>query len=685
MNQLSLVCLSLTPNLRCVGFTLGQSEALIIPPAIEVILSLFFIYLWAQVLLAADGILYFIWALLDMLSHVVPAARISLAVFSALDFLVGAVSFTPILLYSIYLYRLSFRDFIPTLPRKLQPYLEILLPILLVIAVAMNEVSSFVGTHLGTAPNRPLVVVQFSHNSESLWRSLSWSSLTIYTIVQFLFFLLAFSRLSRAFLDQRRIELADADEHHYFNGIAWITAGVVIGVIETIAGFAQVSFGVALARRILRLIARATLMLGLLKGLDVAENFENLAGELRGVSRINRISRMLGVNPQRNMFRRISQSYTESSRVDECSTVEKHSRDQRVTVRYEKGQAPSLQIRFSALDFPAHGTLADMAQQRRRSFPGLIPGHAGAGTSTQQYGESDVSDEMAAVRNAMLETPRAKSALVTTGNDHHGLPDWIRPPEKIHTRQGSGGTVSDSLSIVRDLERKFPSLPPRVTGKYRGSVLGQNYEEDPFPVVGVSRQSSLRQDGGAHNPSEEGVASVTLSPSGSIKRKPAPPLLENIGYISDRHKRPASTWGGLTDNKVNYPAHSPVVPNSPRKGATVSSADPAPLGEPSTPRSRRTTARDVIKRASRALSDASIRSAEWLASASSPRSARTPLTVTDIEMYRRGTLGPVSARPVSGVGEGLPGEKLLPKASRRSADETRTPSKPSQPRNSVGI
>jgi hypothetical protein len=44
---------------------------------------------WAQVLLAADGILYFTWALLDMLSFVVPASRNSLAVFSAIDFLVG--------------------------------------------------------------------------------------------------------------------------------------------------------------------------------------------------------------------------------------------------------------------------------------------------------------------------------------------------------------------------------------------------------------------------------------------------------------------------------------------------------------------------------------------------------------------------------------------------------------------
>ncbi|KAF8128666.1 hypothetical protein EV363DRAFT_1340283 [Boletus edulis] len=640
-----LVCLSLAPNLRCFGFTRGQFVALTIPPAIEFIISLFFAYLysepgrWSQVL-AADGILYFVWALLDMLSHVIPAARVSFSVFRVLDFVIGAASFTPILFYSIYLYRLSF-------------------------SIAINGVSSFVGTHLGTAPNQ-LVVVQFAYDSKSLWFSLSRSSLAISAFIQFIFFLLTFSRFSRAFLEQRRIELTHSDEYHYFNGITWITVGVVIGVAETIPGFTRVTFCAVLARRILRLVGRAILMFGLLKGLDVTDNFENLTDELRGPSRISgRISHMLGINPRLNTFRRISHSNSEASRVDEYPTTGKQ---QRVTVHYEKGQAPLLQIRFSALDFPAQDALADMIRRRRRSLSGLIPGNASAG-------EKGVSDEMAAARNAVLETPRAASALVTTGDNHHIPSDWIRPPEKIHIRPGSGGTVSDTLSIIRDLERNFPNLPPRVTGKYRGSILGQNYEEDPFPIIGVSRQPSLR--GGANNPSEEGRASVSLSASGSIKRKPAPPLLENISYISDPRKRLASSSGGLT-RPAEYPINSP---NNASKSTTVHSLDSTLVGEPSTPRSRRMTmtARDVIKRASRALSDASIRSAEWLASANTPRSARTPFTTADIEMYRK--LGPGSARL---IGEASSPENL-PKPSRRSADDARTNSKPSQPRRSVGI
>ena len=546
--------------------------------------------------------------------------------------------------------------------------------------------------------NRPPVVT-FSNNSQSLWLSLSRFSLTVYTIIQFLFFLLAFSRLCRAFLDQRRIELTRSDEHHYLHGIVWITTGIITGVIETIAGFVQVSFGVILARRILRLIARATLMFGLLKGcavlalrlavasltalsnsLDAAENFEGLTDELRGAPQFSKsLSRMLGVNPQQTgTFRRLSQSYLEESPADGYASAEKRPREQLVTVHYEKGQAPFLQIRFSTLDFPAQAVLADTVQQKRRSLPGLIPGRANAGSSTPQH-RKNTSDEMVAMRNALLDTPRAKSALVT-GNGHVP-PEWARPPERRFSRRESGGTISDNLSIVRDLERKFPNLPPRVTGKYRGSILGQNYEEDPFPVVGVSRQSSLRQDGSAHNRSEEGGTSVTLSPSDSIKRKPAPPLLDNIAHISDRRNRRISTWGGLAQNTVDHPVDPPIVSPADSNSPTIHSRDPTPEGEPSTPKSRRTV-RDLIKRASRAVSDASIRSTEWLASASAPQTTGTALTAVDIEMYRRGNMGPGSARATPTVGDALwPGDSPLPK-SRGPTDDASAHSKLSWPHKS---
>jgi len=106
----------------------------------------------------------------------------------------------------------------------------------------------------------------FTDNSESLWLSLSQLSLASYTTIQFIFFLLAFYRLGETFHDRQRIEDTHADEHHYFNGIGWITVGIQLGAIESIVGFAMGGFAVPLSRRILRLMARSTLIIGVLKG-----------------------------------------------------------------------------------------------------------------------------------------------------------------------------------------------------------------------------------------------------------------------------------------------------------------------------------------------------------------------------------------------------------------------------------
>ncbi|KAF8836999.1 hypothetical protein BDN67DRAFT_247156 [Paxillus ammoniavirescens] len=651
MSQPNPLCLSLTPNLRCSGFSQLESRMLIIPPAIEVIVCVFFVLVkWetgsrAHILLIADGILYFVLALLDTLSYVVPAVRNSLSCFKVLNIFVGSVSFTPLLFYSLYIYWLTCRGFIPNLPRGLQAFPKILLLTLLAVVVAISEVAAFAGT---------TIVIYFTHNSESTWLSLSQFSLVLYTTLQILFFLLSFFRLAKVFLDRRRIALTHSDEHHSFHGIPWITAGIELGVIETLAGFAPGSFAVVLARRIIRLIARTVLMVGLLKGLDVAENFENLDDELRGISRISRrVSRMLGATPRPKSFRRASQPHFYPSGMYELSPLqsqEKQRSEQRVTVHYEKGQAPFLQIRFSALGVPAGAVLADTVQSRQRPLSRLNPGYASADGHSQRHGGEDVSAE--------IFSPNAVPA--PAGRNGH--------PGMTHTRQGSGETSSDNMSIVRELERRFPNLPPRVTGKYRGSILGQGYEEDPFPVVGISRESSVHRDGCAQNTNEERVASGGLSASGSIKRKPAPPLLENLPHISESN-RPSSAWGGLTQNTIKYPADSPVTPTSPWTGKTACSPATASGDESSMHTSpRRMTPRNLFKRASKAMSEASIRSAEWLTSARSPQLAPSPLTLADIERYRNGAVGPSPARRMLDDPVNMSGRNPLLEQNRRSLD-----------------
>lgn len=69
-------------------------------------------------------------------------------------------------------------------------------------------------------------------------------------------------------MNQRRIDNTQRteDEVHLFNGLGWITVGIKLGAIESIIGFVDASFGLAMTRRILKLLGRACLIIGVVKG-----------------------------------------------------------------------------------------------------------------------------------------------------------------------------------------------------------------------------------------------------------------------------------------------------------------------------------------------------------------------------------------------------------------------------------
>lgn len=99
-----------------------------------------------------------------------------------------------------------------------------------------------------------------------LWTFFTSLTLALLTAYQAINFILAFSRLIKVFLDQRRIETGSTEEIHLFKGIGWISGSYKLGAIETVVGFAGGGFGGALTRRILRFLARAFLCIGLVKG-----------------------------------------------------------------------------------------------------------------------------------------------------------------------------------------------------------------------------------------------------------------------------------------------------------------------------------------------------------------------------------------------------------------------------------
>ena len=69
-------------------------------------------------------------------------------------------------------------------------------------------------------------------------------------------------------MNQRRIDNAHRtdDEVHLLNGLGWIAGGIKLGAVESIIGFVDASFGLAMTRRILKMIGRACLIIGVVKG-----------------------------------------------------------------------------------------------------------------------------------------------------------------------------------------------------------------------------------------------------------------------------------------------------------------------------------------------------------------------------------------------------------------------------------
>jgi hypothetical protein len=89
------LCFSTASILRCESFTALESQLLIIPTAVELLFATSLIYAnWGKgrrhLLLTAEGWSYFALALLELLSHNIPAVRDSVSVFSIVDTVLGA-------------------------------------------------------------------------------------------------------------------------------------------------------------------------------------------------------------------------------------------------------------------------------------------------------------------------------------------------------------------------------------------------------------------------------------------------------------------------------------------------------------------------------------------------------------------------------------------------------------------
>jgi hypothetical protein len=115
---MSIICLSLTPILRCNGLSPTFASTLLIPPGLAVLIStaLFFTRkndkcvrpamispaacaydtFRKRLLLVGEGLAYFILAVLDFVSKVIPTIHLSLDMFKGLDVTVGLSTSFPL-------------------------------------------------------------------------------------------------------------------------------------------------------------------------------------------------------------------------------------------------------------------------------------------------------------------------------------------------------------------------------------------------------------------------------------------------------------------------------------------------------------------------------------------------------------------------------------------------------------
>lgn len=363
-----------------------------------------------------------------------------------------------------------------------------------------------------------------------------------------------------AFVDKRRIEATSSDEAHLVLGIGWISGGLKLGAIETVIGFANAGFGTAMTRRILRVLSRAFLIIGVVKGyaiinrsliflslptsvplysVDKFEDFREVREEMTRGNQGRRKSalRQFISNPRFSTFRQLSPTATAFHArapgglpgMSDFASVKEGKSKQRVTVHYDERNAPTLHMRFSVLDIPSPAVLVDTVgkstDNRPRSM--LTTG------SISPYPFSPGPTEIATAQRARI--PQAVPQLYRT----YGSTIIDSRPSTFDAMSEHSRSHS-SLDHLHILATQFPGLPPRVTNLAQ-RVDDPSTWDDPYSTGIPSPESAGRRQGGSKflSPSNSIKATTagSLTPSNSLKRatslskrKPVPRVEGEAAY-----------------------------------------------------------------------------------------------------------------------------------------------------------
>ncbi|KAI0315294.1 hypothetical protein OF83DRAFT_365126 [Amylostereum chailletii] len=571
-------------------------------------------------ILAAEGPIYLLLAVLDMLTHTASAFRTSLFAFKVLDMVIAAMSFLPIILFTFFLYIFKRTEVFPAFPRRFKFVANCFALVVIPCIAIANEIGSFVGNtytvkQFNTIPPTPPQFAVGTDNdmvrtARTFFNSLALALMATYELVTFLIF---FVRLSSSLVGQRDIESRNnvQNETFLFKGTGWIALGMTVATVESVIGFAEGQFGLFFTRRLLRMLGRACVIIGVVKGPDRHLQFEMMEGEKRGrrttTLRMNISNPLLiGSSSQQRESRLIpiktangmSDLPVRSSNGDIIAAFPSTPGfpgasqspfvpgiQQRVTVSRGRGRAPTLILRLSDMDLPSPATMVAEYKRRPSSFEFPRVAESGRDTPASMYSYT---------RDRTLSEP-------------------LIPPMP-----------------------PIPSPPPAVPSKFRNSFLGRIPGRPTLRVQpDVPRAATFKSPLSVTSPesaqSPDPLEGSLLPRRTSSKRKPVPPVRASMYLQQTDHMSPISP-----PELSARPAAFPIAPDSaglpwPRSGSTGSST-------------RLSLARDSLVLASPADS---VLSGQWISS--QPRKAQVQMQ--NIPLPPHPKLSPARVSPTEPPGQ----------------------------------
>lgn len=277
------ICLSLVPILRCASFAVVQSSILLIPSSCLVPFCVaLLVSQWnssdvKHLLLAAESLIYFSWTMIDLLLHVVPAAKSSLHVFKGLDIILGSLALVPVLLYTFFLYFTARTEMLHAVPTRLQPVANYVMLFHIFVILVTSTIGSFIGiSYRNISDNDTLLILAKGFTDDKaqlLWTIFSSLALALLTSYQFFCLILLIGRTAAARHTQGSTS-EDGYQASNFSGTIAMALGLLLGAFENVAGACEASFEVALIRAILRALGRVMLIMSAITGLGTFE-FDN--------------------------------------------------------------------------------------------------------------------------------------------------------------------------------------------------------------------------------------------------------------------------------------------------------------------------------------------------------------------------------------------------------------------------